>query len=219
MLHIVVENHLPGLMVNFLYILSIISVFFGIYVIISKNPVLSVLFLIGLFSSIALYLIMIGLNFIGLSYILVYIGAVSILFLFILMLINVRISELVTDNKNSILLAILTVICFSYCVNEYLPIGGGVFDIANYFSVYTVWGHSGEFDVMEFLKLTSVASVTSKSWDSILIEITHIALLGNILYTNMFILFIITSLILLLAMVGSIVTTVNKPLSKLRNNI
>ena len=75
-----------------------IAILLGTLVIIIKNPVISVLFLIGLFLSISCYLILIGLNFIGLSYLLVYIGAVSILFLFIVMLINVRISELSIDN-------------------------------------------------------------------------------------------------------------------------
>jgi NADH-ubiquinone oxidoreductase chain 6 len=90
-------------------------------VIISKNPIVSVLFLIGLFLSISIYLILTGLNFIGLSYLLVYIGAVSILFLFILMLINVRISELLIDSINSIPLAILLGSFFNYFVNNALP--------------------------------------------------------------------------------------------------
>jgi NADH-ubiquinone oxidoreductase chain 6 len=93
----------------------------GILVIISKNPIVSVLFLIGLFLSIASYLIILGLNFIGLSYLLVYVGAVSILFLFILMLINVRISELLSNTSNSIPLAILISISFIYPVYEILP--------------------------------------------------------------------------------------------------
>lgn len=95
------------------------SVLCGILVIISKNPIVSVLFLIGLFITIAGYLMMLGINFIGLSYLLVYVGAVSILFLFILMLINVRISELVTDNSNSIPLAIMISIFVN--VNQLFP--------------------------------------------------------------------------------------------------
>ena len=91
----------------------------GILVIISKNPIVSVLFLIGLFITIAGYLMMLGINFIGLSYLLVYVGAVSILFLFILMLINVRISELVTDNSNSIPLAIMVSIFVN--LNQLFP--------------------------------------------------------------------------------------------------
>ena len=58
-------------------ILYIIAILLGIFVIVSKNPIVSVLFLIGLFLCIAAYLILTGLNFIGLSYLLVYIGAVK----------------------------------------------------------------------------------------------------------------------------------------------
>jgi len=83
--------------------------------------IVSVLFLIGLFLCISGYLILTGLNFIGLAYLLVYIGAVSILFLFILMLINVRISELLIDSINSIPLAILVGSFFNYFVNNVLP--------------------------------------------------------------------------------------------------
>src|ERR1700753_1101910 len=106
-LHLLNEIITNVLHSNFLQIVSLLSVLTGISVIISKNPIVSVLFLIGLFMTIAGYLMMLGINFIGLSYLLVYVGAVSILFLFILMLINVRISELVTDNSNSIPLAIM----------------------------------------------------------------------------------------------------------------
>lgn len=89
--------------------------------IVSKNPIVSVLFLIGLFLNIASYLLMLGVNFIGLSYLLVYVGAVSILFLFILMLINVRISELVTDTSNSIPLALMIGIIFNVTLYRLLP--------------------------------------------------------------------------------------------------
>ena len=64
---------------------------------------------------------MLGVNFIGLSYLLVYVGAVSILFLFILMLINVRVSELVTDNSNSIPLAIMIGIFFNITLSKLMP--------------------------------------------------------------------------------------------------
>jgi NADH-ubiquinone oxidoreductase chain 6 len=99
----------------------LIAILCGILVIISKNPIVSALFLIGLFLSISCYLILLGLNFIGLSYLLVYVGAVSILFLFILMLINVRISELLNNTSNSIPLAIIILISFYYSVHPIIP--------------------------------------------------------------------------------------------------
>lgn len=120
-IYLLSETYTNGYKVEVLDILSLIAILCGILVIISKNPIVSVLFLIGLFLSIASYLIILGLNFIGLSYLLVYVGAVSILFLFILMLINVRISELLSNTSNSIPLAIFISISFSYPVYEILP--------------------------------------------------------------------------------------------------
>jgi NADH-ubiquinone oxidoreductase chain 6 len=101
-------------------ILSLFSILFGIYVINSKNPIVSVFFLIGLFLSVSLNLIFLGFNFIGLSYLLVYVGAVSILFLFILMLINVRISELLNDTNNGIPIAIFTSFAFGFPILQIL---------------------------------------------------------------------------------------------------
>jgi NADH-ubiquinone oxidoreductase chain 6 len=121
MLYIINESTFSGYNEISLDLIYVIAILLGTLVIISKNPIISVLFLIGLFLSISCYLIITGLNFIGLSYLLVYIGAVSILFLFILMLINVRISELLTDSINSIPLAILLGSFFNYFVNNVLP--------------------------------------------------------------------------------------------------
>jgi NADH-ubiquinone oxidoreductase chain 6 len=138
MLYVVKEIVLNGYKDIFLDFLYIIAILCGILVIISKNPIVSVLFLIGLFLSISCYLILLGLNFIGLSYLLVYIGAVSILFLFILMLINVRISELLIDTTNSIPLAIILGIAFDYSVNNVLPyIAINNYDIYNIINVFS----------------------------------------------------------------------------------
>jgi NADH-ubiquinone oxidoreductase chain 6 len=110
-----------GFSPEFLNILIVISLLSGVFIIISKNPIVSVLHLIVLFSSISCYLIFLGAKFIGLSYLLVYVGAVSILFLFILMLINIRVSELISDTNNNIPLAILTILGFFIPYNKILP--------------------------------------------------------------------------------------------------
>jgi NADH-ubiquinone oxidoreductase chain 6 len=130
-LFITYETYTNGYRVEFLDLSSLASVFSGILVIISKNPIVSVLCLIALFLSISCYLITLGLSFIGLSYLLVYVGAVSILFLFILMLINVRVSELLSDTSNSIPLAILVVIPFNYIVYQIIPYGVSKFNNYN----------------------------------------------------------------------------------------
>jgi NADH-ubiquinone oxidoreductase chain 6 len=115
------ETFTNGFRADILDIITLLAILSGILVINSKIPIVSVLFLIGLFLSIASYIMILGLNFIGLSYLLVYVGAVSILFLFILMLINVRISELLSKTRNSIPLAILITISFNYPVYQILP--------------------------------------------------------------------------------------------------
>jgi NADH-ubiquinone oxidoreductase chain 6 len=120
-LFILNETYTNGYRIEVLDFISLVSILCGIFVIVSKNPIVSVLFLIGLFLSISGYLMILGLNFIGLSYLLVYVGAVSILFLFILMLINVRISELLSDTNNSIPLGIIISIAFNYPVYQILP--------------------------------------------------------------------------------------------------
>lgn len=194
MLYIMNESIFTGYNAISLDVIYLIAILVGALVIISKNPIISVLFLIGLFLSISCYLILTGLNFIGLAYLLVYIGAVSILFLFILMLINVRISELLIDSLNSIPLALLIGSFFNYFVNNVLP--------------YMVIA----FNNLLFYVKTNIklANVTSVSWDGYLAETSHIATIGNILYGNYSIWLILTSIILLLAMVGSIIITIKQ---------
>nr|YP_009744358.1 hypothetical protein [Xylaria hypoxylon]QIE13214.1 hypothetical protein [Xylaria hypoxylon] len=75
-LFIIYETYTNGYKAEILDIISLLAILCAILVIISKNPIVSVLFLIGLFASISCYLIMLGLSFIGLSYLIVYIGAV-----------------------------------------------------------------------------------------------------------------------------------------------
>jgi NADH-ubiquinone oxidoreductase chain 6 len=120
-LFLINETFTNGFMTNILDIISLLAILCAILVIVNKNPIISVLFLIGLFASISSYLILTGLSFIGLSYLIVYIGAVSILFLFILMLINIRISELQSNTSNSILLSFIIIISFNYILFQLLP--------------------------------------------------------------------------------------------------
>ena len=221
------ETFTNGYRTEALDIISLIAVLSGILVIISKNPIVSVLFLIGLFLSIASYLMILGLNFIGLSYLLVYVGAVSILFLFILMLINVRISELLSNTSNSIPLAIFIAISFNYPLYQILPYSIASFnsytlDLNN--TINNIWynNYSDYFLVLsssmqKLFNLNStqldngeISFVTSKVWDGNLAENSHITSIGNIMYTSYSIWLILTSIILLLAMVGAIVITIKQ---------
>ena len=209
------EIYTNGYTHNILDILSVLAIISGISVIISKNPIVSVLHLIGLFAYVSFYLIIIGLNFIGLSYLIVYIGAVSILFLFILMLINIRTSELQSNTSNSIPLTIIIGIIISYSLFQVLPYGVIVSSYLNNRNVsenfYTI-EEAGGAEVNNINNINSGQNdlffVTSKLWDGNLAESNHITTIGNIMYTNYNIWLIIASFILLLAMVGAIVITI-----------
>lgn len=191
-----IANLSYGFNINFLYVITSISVLSGILIVITKNPIVSVLYLILLFSSISIYLIFIGIIFIGLSYLLVYVGAVSILFLFILMLINIRVSELIGDTNNNIPLAIITILAFFIPISDILP----------------SYESKKDFYTMLLLanKQEKVSHISSNNWDNNMVDISDITSIGNIMYTNYFIWLIITSIILLLAMVGSIIITIKQ---------
>jgi len=218
-LFILNETFTNGLNYSLLSVIEITSIICGIFVIVSKNPIVSVLFLIGLFLNISSYLMMLGINFIGLSYLLVYVGAVSILFLFILMLINVRISELITDTNNSIPLALIIGILFNITVYKLLPsnviVGSNVFaynlldnfSSSKFSSSSNLSSYAGN---VSHLYDNDLSFVTSNMWDGVLAESSHITSIGNVIYTSYPIWLILTSVILLLAMVGAIVITIKK---------
>ena len=170
-----------GFFTSYLYVLGYLAVIFSILVITSKNPIISVLYLIALFLTISSYLIMSGLVFIGISYLLVYIGAISMLFLFILMLIDIRISELQVNTKNSIFLSFLIGSIFIYILSKIINI-----------------------EILE----TDIYFTSFNNWEGFITNRIDIMSIGNVLYTNYSIWIIITSILLLLAMVGAIVINI-----------
>lgn len=192
-------NNFNGFFSGFLLLISAISLLSAVLIIITKNPIVSVLYLILLFSSVACYLIFIGISFIGLSYLLVYVGAVSILFLFILMLINIRVSELISDTSNNIPLAILTTLALFIPLSNVLP-DNKIYLNKTSVSTYDTLFHSEK----------QVSYVSSNNWDGSLVDISDIMSIGNIMYTSHSIWLLITSIILLLAMVGSIIITIKQ---------
>lgn len=214
------ETFTNGYKAEILDILSLVAIVSAIFTIISKNPIISVLFLIGLFLSISSYLIILGINFIGLSYLLVYVGAVSILFLFILMLINVRVSELLSDTSNSIPLGIIVTLAFNYPVYQILPYGIASFNnyAINLKGLLTNNGYylDKNFNISTYIvNNDEILFVTSRVWDGSLTETSDIGTIGNILYSTYSIWLVLTSIILLLAMVGAIVITIKQKKSKI----
>ena len=75
-------------------ILAFCTLLSSVLVITSKNPVIAVIFLISVFVNAAGYLILIGVGFIGITYIILYVGAITVLFLFVIMMINIKLTDI-----------------------------------------------------------------------------------------------------------------------------
>ncbi len=161
------------------YVLAVVTVGAGVMVIASRNPVHSVLFLIlAFFNSAGLFVLM-GAEFLAMILVIVYVGAVAVLFLFVVMMLDINFSEL----RAGFL--------------QYLPIGGviGVILLAELIMVFA----SGAIDIEV---PATIASPTPPAE-----QITNTQALGDVLYTRYAYLFQGAGFILLIAMVGAIVLT------------
>jgi len=168
----------------FFYFFSTIAVFASIMVTVSRNTVYSVFFLILVFISIAILFIMIGAEFLGMIMLIVYVGAVAVLFLFVVMMLNI--TEQLTERSsrkglvNNISVgSIVGVIIFL----ELLVVIGG-------------WKYKGTFVPLSATNLN--------------LDISNTHALGNILYTDYIHLFQISGMILLVAMIGAITLTFSR---------
>jgi NADH-ubiquinone oxidoreductase chain 6 len=220
------ETFTNGYKIEILDFISIVAIFCGIFVIISKNPIVSVLYLIGLFLSISCYLILLGISFIGLSYLLVYVGAVSILFLFILMLINIRISELLSYTSNSLPLGIMIIITLNISIYQILPNNILLNNIytyiypnnLNYLFYNNLFYNTFILGLKNNEDNNNLYNVSSIIWDGNLLETSDITTIGNIIYSSYSIWLILTSIILLLAMIGAIIITIKQKKINYRSN-
>lgn len=104
-------------------ILAISTIRAAVFAITARSPIIAVLFLIAVFVLAACYLTTLGLIYVGLTYLVVYVGAVAVLFLFVVMMLNVRLNEVVSTGheytKGGIILAVIFLI-------EYLSIIPGI---------------------------------------------------------------------------------------------
>jgi NADH-ubiquinone oxidoreductase chain 6 len=94
-------------------LLPLLAIIAGIFVISTKNAIISVFNLIVLYVLVAFYLIYIGVTYLGLSYIIIYIGAIAILFLFIIMMIDIEVVEKRSNNYLPLLFLLLGGFVFS----------------------------------------------------------------------------------------------------------
>ncbi len=182
---------------NFLfYLFSSLALLAGIMVIQARNPVHSVLFLILVFFNVAGLLVLLGLDFFAMIFLVVYVGAIAVLFLFVVMMLNIKLAEI---NEKKL---------------RYLPIGG-LLGILFLFEMFLIVDN----DLIPLLsnsKATNISSITEiyslefTDWSTILETVTNINAVGQLIYTYYFFFFLLASLILLVAMIGAIVLTMHK---------
>jgi NADH-ubiquinone oxidoreductase chain 6 len=183
----------------------------------SKNPVISVIFLITTFVSAAAYLILIGINFIGISYIVIYVGAIAVLFLFVIMMINIKLTDILDTGSNytkNLPLAILIVTLFIFIIFQTLPFSFNNIALPfNFSPSFSIWPYVGEDynlisnQVFNFSNLTTL--INRSQSDILLTQFEQIQVLGHNLYTYGAILLIELSIILLLAMLATIIISKN----------
>ena len=165
----------------FFYIFSIIAVVSAIMVTVSKNTVHSVFFLILDFISISCLFIMIGAEFLGMIMLIVYVGAVAVLFLFVVMMLNVA------QQKNQ---------WFASQENSgHIPIGLIISTVIFFELIIVIGGWKYKPDLLEISNISVSQDVSN----------THS--LGVVLYTDYIHIFQLSGMILLVAMVGAIVLT------------
>ena len=165
----------------FFYIFSIIAIVSAVMVIVSKNTVHSVFFLILDFISISCLFIMIGAEFIGMIMLIVYVGAVAVLFLFVVMMLNVA------QQKNQWLSSTKS--------STHIPVGLIISLIIFFELIIVIGGWKYKPDLLNSISLNISSEVTN----------THS--LGYVLYTDYIHLFQLSGMILLVAMIGAIVLT------------
>ena len=168
----------------FFYTFSLIAIFSAIMVVASKNTVHSVFFLILDFISISCLFIMIGAEFLGMIMLIVYVGAVAVLFLFVVMMLNVA------QQKNQWF--------ESTSDNTHIPIGLLISVVIFFELVIVVGGWKYKPDLSSSVSIEINQNITN----------THS--IGNILYTDYIHLFQLSGMILLVAMMGAIVLTYRK---------
>lgn len=165
----------------FFYLFSSLTLLSALMVIVVRNPVYSLLFLMLMFCNASGLLILLGADFLALIFLMVYVGAIAVLFLFVIMMLNIKLIE------------------WNEFLFRYLPIGGFLWLIL-LLELYWVLHE-------DFQPSSSLQMPTLINWPSLLDSLTNIEVIGHLTYTVFSFPFILASLILLTAMIGAIVLT------------
>ena len=167
----------------FFYFFSAIAVFSSIMVTVSRNTVYSVFFLILVFVTVSILFIMIGAEFLGMIMLIVYVGAVAVLFLFVVMMLNITENLTKRSSRKGLInnISVGSIVGLIIFLELLVVVGG--------------WKYKGTFTPL------------SNTYNN---ELSNTHAIGNILYTDYIHLFQIAGIILLISMIGAITLTFSK---------
>jgi NADH:ubiquinone oxidoreductase subunit 6 (subunit J) len=188
------------------YVLGSLALVSGGLVVSARNPMHSILYLVLVFCNSAGLLLLLETEFLAVLFLVVYVGAIAVLFLFVVMMLNIRITEL----KESVL--------------RYIPIGGLVlviffFEVLSVINGDLVPFFSSNHLTQESQNLIAPIDLHLVNWANNISPTTNVEAIGELLYTYYFYAFIVASLILLVAMIGAILLTMRKQFNVRRQEV
>ena len=198
-------------MINiFLDILAFGTLISSVLVITAKNPVIAVIFLISVFVNAAGYLMLLGVGFIGITYIILYVGAITVLFLFVIMMINIKLTDILETGSQytkNIPLALVIGLLFIYELFTILPFS--LNNVPSISSLLDIFTNLNTFLLSSGVDKLSNLTNVSTTFNPIIPEMTftqfiQIEAIGQGIYTYGSMWLLICSIILLLAMVAPI---------------
>ena len=174
---------------------SLLAIACAFTVVTTPNPIHSVLFLVGTFVNAGCLLVLFGAEYLGITFIIVYVGAIAIVFLFVIMMLNIKQSELKESLRGR--------------MARYLPIGGIISFVSLGLLLLTLSedspGLSGSFGSDELRYVTQECPYVN--WVELADELTNLETLGCILYTHYMFQLIVAGMLLLVSMILVIVLT------------
>jgi NADH:ubiquinone oxidoreductase subunit 6 (subunit J) len=182
---------------NLLVILSAFGLLSSIFVVWSKNPIFSVLFLIFSFFNVAAILFLFNFEFLPIAFLIIYVGAVAVLFLFVLMMLSIKLAEMLETYNNVVPIGLLFVVFFIYQL---------LFLLRFEFASIELLDSASSVFLLDFLNVVTVKT----EFFNLSGSLPNIKIIAFALFTEHLFHFLIAGVVLLLAMLAAIVLTLEK---------
>jgi len=194
------------LSVTLFFIFSSLCLISSLFVVFSKNPIFSILFLIFSFTNVSCILFLFNFEFLPISFLVIYVGAIAVLFVFVLMMLNIKLAELNENFYNFLPLSILFIVLF---LCGLLSLFRFEFILLNFFHENST-----------FFLYDLITNITTKTYFIHLFSIfSNVKTIAFTFFNNYLYCFLLAGFVLLLAMVAAIILTLQKNFVSKTQNI